>query len=87
MNKQKQDADRQRYIAPLLSALAMALLMGGSIWLMLWTFREDPAGAPPLPLLILLIAIPAVVILGVSIALIQRLRELDKNEIDDAKDY
>jgi DNA-binding transcriptional MerR regulator len=86
MNKQTQDMKR-RYIAPITAAIVMAVLMAGIIWLFLWAFKTDPLGAPPLPLLILLIAIPAVVILGVLIALIQRLREIGKSEIDDAKRY
>ena len=86
MNKQKQDT-RKRYIAPAIAALSMALLMAGTIWLFLWAFETDPLGAPPLPLLALLIGIPAAVILGVGIALIQRFRELGKDEMDDARKY
>ena len=61
--------------------------MAGTIWLFLWAFEVDPAGAPPLPLLILLVAIPAAVIFGVGIALIQRLREIGRNEEDASKHY
>ena len=86
MNKQKQDV-RRRYIAPIIAATVMAALMAAMIWLFLWTFEVDPLGAPPLPLLIVLIAIPAVVILGVGIALVQRLKELGRNEAEDAKNY
>lgn len=86
MNKQKHDT-RKRYIAPAIAALSMALLMAGTIWLFLWAFETDPLGAPPLPLLALLIGIPAAVILGVGIALIQRFRELGKDEMDDARKY
>jgi len=86
MNKQKNDT-RKRYIAPIVWAIVMALLMAGTIWLFLWAFETDPMGAPPLPLLALLIAIPAAVILGVGIALYQRIREIGKREVDDAKKY
>ena len=86
MDKQKQDIKR-RYIAPVIAAVVMTVLMAGVIWLFLWAFEIDPAGAPPLPLLILLIAIPAVVILGVGIALVQRLREIGRNEEDASKHY
>jgi len=86
MNKQKQDIKR-RYAAPIVAALVMAVLMGALIWLFLWAFETDPVGAPPLPLLILLLAIPAVVILGVIIALVQRLREIGRNEEEEAKKY
>ena len=86
MNKQTQDIKR-RYIAPIVAAIVMAILMAGTIWLFLWAFEVDPAGAPPLPLLILLVAIPAAVIFGVGIALIQRLREIGRNEEDASKHY
>lgn len=86
MNKQTQDIKR-RYIAPILAAIVMAILMAGTIWLFLWAFEVDPAGAPPLPLLILLVAIPAAVIFGVGSALVQRLREIGRNEEDASKHY
>lgn len=86
MNKQKHDT-RKRYIAPIVWAVVMALMMAGFIWLFLWAFETDPLGAPPLPLLALLIAMPAAVIFGVGIALFQRLREIGKGEAEDAKKY
>lgn len=87
MDKQKQDIKRRHYVAPIVSAIVMALFMGGMIWLFLWAFEVDPLGAPPLPILLLLIGIPAVVIFGVGIALVQRLREIRKGEADDARNY
>ena len=86
MDKQKLDMKR-RYAAPVAAAVVMAVLMAGLIWLFLWAFETDPAGAPPLPLLALFIIIPALVILGVMIALVQRLREIQKDEIKDARKY
>ena len=38
-------------------------------------------------LLAVLVAIPAVIILGVLLALFQRIREIQKGEEDDAKNY
>ena len=87
MDKQKRDTKRRRYVMPVVMAVLMALLMAALIWLFLWAFETDPAGAPPLPLLALFVAIPAVVILGVLIALVQRIREIDKGEEDDARKY
>ena len=86
MNKQKLDTHK-RYIAPIVWAVVIALMMAGFIWLFLWAFKTDPVGAPPLPLLILLIAMPAAAIFGIAIALFQRLREIRKGEADDAKKY
>ena len=86
MNKQNSDI-RRRYAAPIAAAVVMTVLMAGVIALVLWAFRADPAGAPPLPLLVLLNAIPAAVIAGVELALAQRLREIGRNEIDEARKY
>ena len=87
MNKQKQDTKRRRYVAPVVAAILMAVLMVGLIWLFLWAFAVDPAGAPPLPVLALLVAIPLAVVVGVIIALVQRIREIEQGEEDDAKRY
>ena len=87
MDKQKRDMKRRRYVMPVVMAVVMAVLMIALIWLFLWAFETDLAGAPPLPLLALFVIIPAVVILGVVIALVQRIREIDKGEEDDARKY
>lgn len=86
MNKQKNDV-RRRYVAPVICTIIMALFMAAFIWLMLWGIASDPAGAPPMPIMALFIGIPGVVILGVVLALIQRLREIGKREEDDARRY
>ena len=67
--------------------LLTTLLMGGLIALMLWGFSIDVEDAPPLPLIVVLVALPAVVILGVLLAMVQRVREIGKGEEDDAKYY
>jgi DNA-binding transcriptional MerR regulator len=85
-NKQRQDI-RVRYIAPVAAAGVMVALMLTAAALMLWAFVTDPSGAPPLPLLLCLLAIPAAVAAGVLLALAQRVREIGKGEMDDAKNY
>ena len=85
-NKQSQDI-RVRYVAPVVVTVLMVLLMLGLIWLFLWAFETDPAGAPPLPLLAVFIAVPAVVALGVIVSLVQRIREIGRREIDDARQF
>ena len=87
MNRQKQDTKKKRFLPPVVSAVVMALLMAGCIWLYLWAFETDPLGAPPLPVLILLIAMPAAVIFGVIVALALRVKELKSDEFEDAKKY
>lgn len=85
----KQIADRKpiRYAAPVMAAVLMTLFMAGLMALLAWGFSSDPAQAPPLPLVVLLVASPGVVILGVLLALTQRIREIQKGEADDAKSY
>ena len=85
-NKQSQDI-RARYVAPVAVTVLMVLLMLGLIWLFLWAFETDPAGAPPLPLLAVFIAVPTVVALGVIVSLVQRIREIGRREIDDATQF
>ena len=86
-NKQLGDTRTIRYVAPTVVAALTVLLMGGLIALMLWGFAVDARDAPPLPLIVVLAAIPAVVILGVLLALYQRVKEIRKGEADDAKNY
>ncbi|SFP29379.1 DNA-binding transcriptional regulator, MerR family [Oscillibacter sp. PC13] len=87
MDKQKRDTKRRRYVMPVAMAILMTILMAALIWLFLWAFSTDPAGAPPLPLLALFVAIPAVVIVGVLAASVQRIHEIGKGEEEDARKY
>ncbi len=84
-DKQKNDLRPVRYAGAVVMALLMTILMAAAIALMVWAFLHDPADAPPLPLMAVLVALPAVVILGVLLALFQRIREIQKGEEDDAK--
>ena len=85
-NRQHEDV-RVRYVAPVAVTVLMVLLMLGLIWLFLWAFETDPAGAPPLPLLAVFRVIPALVAVGVIVSLVQRIREIGRREIDDAKQF
>lgn len=87
LNRQAGDARRVRYVAPAVVTVLTVALMGGLIALMLWGFSVDADQAPPLPLVVVLVAIPAGIILGVVVALVQRLREIEKGEVDDARQY
>ena len=85
-NRQHEDV-RVRYVAPVAVTVLMVLLMLGLMWPFLWAFETDPAGAPPLPLLAVFLVIPALVALGVIVSLVQRIREIGRREIDDAKQF
>ena len=86
-NKQRGDFKVKRYVPATVASVVMILLMAGVIALMLWAFKVDPVGAPPWPLLALLIGIPAVIIFGVLFAVIQRWREIGGGEEDEARKY
>ena len=86
-NKQRGDFKARRYVPVVIAAIVMVVLMVGLIGLMLWAFQTDPVGAPPFAFVVLLIAIPAVIILGVVLAFVQRWRELRGGEEDEAKKY
>lgn len=86
-NKQRGDFKVKRYVPAVVASVVMIILMAGLIALMLWAFKVDPIGAPPWPLLALLIGIPAVIILGVLLAVIQRWREIGGGEEDEARKY
>lgn len=86
-NKQREDTRSLRYAGAIGMALVMTALMAALIALMVWGFTMDPADAPPWPLMVVLIAIPGVIILGVLLALAQRIGEIRKGEEDDAKNY
>ena len=84
LDRQRQDA---RYVGPALAAAVCVLLLGGLIALMSWSVALEPQEAPPLPLFVLLMALPAAAILGILLALVQRIREIERGEAEDAKRY
>ena len=86
-DKQREDIRPMRYAGAAAMALLMSAIMVGVIILMVWGFTVEPEEAPPLPLAAVLVALPAVVILGVVRALVQRISEIRKGEEDDAKNY
>ena len=54
---------------------------------MLWAFLAAPVEAPPLPLAVVFMAVPLLLIAGVLLALFQRIKEIEKGEVDDARNY
>ena len=87
LNRQTGDTRRLRYVAPAVVTVVMVALMASLMALMIWGFTTDADQAPPLPLVAVLVAVPGVIILGVLLALVQRVREIEKGEVDDAKQY
>ena len=85
-NKQRQDV-RIRYVAPVVITVLMVLLMGSVAGLILWLTALSAEEAPPAFMLAIIALVPLVISGGVVLALVQRIREIGKGEIDDAKNY
>lgn len=85
-NRQRQDV-RIRYVAPVAIAAVAVVLLGALMGLLAWGVLYDPAAAPPPALTAVLMAGPGLLIVGVLLALFQRVKEIGKGEIDDAKQY
>ena len=85
-NKQKNDV-RIDYIVPTVITFIMIIIMAALVALIIWAYIVNPAGAPPILILVVLIMVCLSVIAGVILALTQRIREIGKGEMDDAKQY
>ena len=86
VNIRKKDT-MARYLGPVIAALVFVGLMGLTIAFLVWACTVDPVDRPPLGLLIFLIAAPMVVIVGVVLALIQRIKQIQGREEDAASQY
>lgn len=83
MDKQKQDL-REQPRGAFIAAGVMLVLMLALMALFLWGYVEDPI---PIGLLVLFELIPLSIIVGVALALRQRLQEIRKGELDDASKF
>lgn len=85
-NKQKQDV-RVRYAAPVIVTVVMVGMMLGIIMLLLWAYGIAPEEAPPVWFLLMMVGLCLAVCIGVLLAMVQRIREIEKGEMEDAKRY
>lgn len=85
-NKQKQDV-RVRYAAPVIITVVMVGIMLGIIMLLLWAYGIAPEEAPPVWFLLMIVGLCLAVCVGVLLAMVQRIREIEKGEMEDAKRY
>ena len=86
-DRQRSDTRRRRYTGSLAAGALVVILMGAFLALLVWGYRTDPQGELPLPLFLGIAAVPVVVILGVALALGQRIQEIGRGEEDDAGKY
>lgn len=85
-DKTKDDVHTQ-LIAPVIVTIIMVALMTALCGVILWAYLNDPGNSPPLWFLCILAAIFAAIGAGAVLALIQRIGEIRKGEMDDAKYY
>jgi len=85
-NRQKQDV-RMLYVAPVAVTIVMVALMAAFAGIIIWAFFVSPEDAPPLWFIMIIVAVLAAVAFGVVLALYQRIKEIMKGEVDDAKNY
>lgn len=85
-NRQTEDI-RVKYAAPILVAVVMVGLMLSIMMLLIWAYALAPEQAPPVWFLGMLALMCLAVCGGVLTALRQRIREIWKGEMDDAKRY
>jgi len=83
----KQQDKKKKKSGSMISAVVFCGLMIMVSVLLIWAFRTDPAGAPPLPIFLVLVAIPLVFAAGAIAALMQRMKEIDGGEEDAASKY
>lgn len=84
MDVRKTDIHKKKTMGALVGALIMIVLMGGLIGIMLWGNTQEPL---PVGILIFIIAIPAVIIVGVLAVLVERVKEIKGGEEDEASKY
>ena len=75
--------DQKRKVS-IVSAISMIIMMIGTIALLIWGYMVEPL---PLMLFALIIAIPVVVIIGVLLALKNRMRQIEGGEEYAASKY
>ena len=78
---------KKRYIAPVVVTAVVVTFMTALSGLLLWALTISPEDAPPIWFVLVLVGIFAAVGVGCIAALTQRIQEIRKGEIDDAKKY
>ena len=87
VNIERTDRKAERIKGALVGAGLFTALMAFIIATMAWAFYTDPQGAPPLPLVIVLLGIPAGCIVGTLKVLLHRIEEIGKGEEDAYRNY
>lgn len=83
MDIEKRDI-RKKKVGPIIAAAVCSLFMLGIVGVMIWAYTMEPI---PLGVMTLILLPVAAVIVGILIALGQRLKEIDRGEEDEARQY
>ena len=78
---------KKRYIAPVVVTTIVVTVMIALSALLLWALSLDPKQAPPIWFVAVILGLFIAVGVGCVTALAQRIQEIQKGEIDDAKKY
>ena len=87
VNIERTDRKAERIKGALVGAGLFTALMAFIIATMAWAFYTEPQGAPPLPLVIVLLGIPAGCIVGTLKVRLDRIEEIGKGEEDAYRNY
>lgn len=85
-NRQEEDI-RVLYIAPVVVTAGVVVLMVCLSAFLFWAYRTSPEASPPGWFLLLIVGLFAAVGFGAVLALLQRIGEIKKGEMNDAKNY
>ncbi len=86
-NIRKNDIKAKRYAGAFLASIAIILMAIATLVFILWTYKTVPEETPPIWFFSFIILALLAVIIGVVYALIQRVGEIQKGEIDDAREF
>lgn len=84
MDVRKTDVHKKKIMGAALGGGIMVVLMALMIGIMIWGNMVDPV---PIGVLLFMIGIPAVMIIGVIVSLIGRIKEIEGGEEDEASKY
>lgn len=86
-NIHKNDVKVGRYAGAFFASFITVLFVSAMLALIVWAYKTTPEESPPLWFIITLAAVMLAVIFGVLYALIQRICEIQKGEIEDAREF
>ena len=86
-NVEKKDVKTATYAGAIIATLIIIAFSLGMLFLLVWAFNVSPDEAPPLWFVIGLCSFFLACIIGAIISLVQRFKEINKGEIDEAKKY